>query len=189
VLEVTACGRPPGPQGNRHPVMAPHGAFPCRGADHWCAIAVEDDARWQALCAIMERPTLGEDERFRTSAARKVHETTLEAIVSEWTSTQEAEAVMERLQAAGVAAGLVQDGRALVERDPQLRARGFYEAATHPVGGTFLHEGVVARLEATPGRVWHCAPRLGEHTREVLGGLLGLPDAEIDRLAALGALE
>ena len=53
----------------------------------------------------------------------------------------------------------------------------------------FLHEGVVARLGDTPGGVWHAAPRLGEHTCEVLGGLLGLGDAELDRYAAAGVLE
>ena len=96
---------------------------------------------------------------------------------------------MGRCQAAGVPAGVVQDARDLVEGDPQLRARGFYESATHTVAGAFLHEGVVARLAATPGRVWPAAPRLGEHTRELLTGLLDLSDAEVDRYAAAGVLE
>ena len=96
---------------------------------------------------------------------------------------------MARCQAAGIAAGVVQDARDLVERDPQLRARGFYEPATHPVVGSFLHEGVVPRLAGTPGRVWHAAPRLGEHTRQILAGLLGSSDAELDALTAAGALE
>ncbi len=189
VLEVTAAGRRPTPWGNRHPAMAPHGAFPSRGEDRWCAIAVEDDAQWRVLCAVLGRPALADDPRFGTLAARKAHEGALEAEVVAWTRQHDAEAVMARCQAAGVPAGVVQDARDLVERDPQLRARGFYEPATHPVAGSFLHEGVVARLSETPGRVWHAAPRLGEHTREVLTSLLGLSDAEIDGYAVAGVLE
>ncbi len=189
VLEVTTAGLEPAPWGNRHPAMAPHGAFPCQGEDRWCAIAVEDDRQWQALCGAMGRPALAEDSRFATGAARKRAEDALEAEVAAWTRRHEAEAVMARCQAAGVPAGVVQDARELVERDPQLRARGFYVTATHPLVGAFLHEGVVARLGDTPGGVWHAAPRLGEHTREVLGGLLGLGDAELDRYAAAGVLE
>jgi len=189
VLEVTAAGLEPEPWGNRHPAMAPHGAFPCEGEDRWCAIAVEDERQWRALCGVMGRPALADDPRVATAAARKRDEDALEAEVAAWTRRHAAEAVMARCQAAGVPAGVVQDARDLVERDPQLRARGFYVTATHPVVGAFLHEGVVARLGDTPGGVWCAAPRLGEHTREVLGGLLGLGDAALDRYAAAGVLE
>src|SRR5262249_28280454 len=161
-------GRRPEPWGNRHPGMAPHGAFPCRGTDRWCAIAVEDAAQWQALCEAMDRPALAADSRFATLAARKAHEDALEVELAAWTRQPEPESVMTRCQAAGVPAGVVQDARDLVEGDPQLRARGFYEPAAHPVAGTFLHEGVVPRLSETPGRVWAAAPRLGEHTRAIL---------------------
>jgi crotonobetainyl-CoA:carnitine CoA-transferase CaiB-like acyl-CoA transferase len=189
VLEVTAAGLPSGPLGNRDPAMAPHGVFPCRGEDRWCAIAVETESEWRALCDAMGRPEVAKDPRFATLAARKAHEDALESRIARWTEGQDAEAVMARLQAAGVPAGVVQDGRDLVERDHQLRARGFYELAAHPVAGAFLHEGVVARLSETPGRVWHAAPRLGEHTRAVLGELLGLSDAELGRAAAAGVFE
>jgi crotonobetainyl-CoA:carnitine CoA-transferase CaiB-like acyl-CoA transferase len=189
VLEVTVAGLRSKALGNRHPTMAPHGAFPCRGADRWCAIAIASDGEWRALCAVMERPGLADDARFVTGAARKAHEEALDAEIAAWTREHDPEAVMTRCQARGLAAGVVQDARDLVEGDPQLRARGFYETATHPVAGAFLHEGVVARLSDTPGRVWHAAPRLGEHTREVLGQLLGLGDAELDGYAAAGVLE
>lgn len=189
VLEVTSGGPPSGPRGNRHPHMAPHGVFPCRGDDRWCAIAVETDEEWEALCRTMGRPGLEREPRFATLAARQANEDALEALVAGWTRQHDAEEIMVRLQAVGVPVGVVQDGRDLVERDPHLRARGFYETAVHPRVGPFPHEGVVARLGETPGRVWHAAPLLGEHTREVLTGLLGLGDAELDGYAAAGALE
>ena len=189
VLEVTATGRAPGPRGNRHPAMAPHGAFPCRGDDRWVAIAVVDDARWRALCGLMDRPDLAADARCATLAGRQAREEGIEGDVAAWTRRLDAEDVMARCQAAGLAAGVVQDARDLVEDDPQLRARGFYQPVTHPVVGTFLHEGVVPRLADTPGAIWHAAPRLGEHTRDVLREWLGLGDGEADRLAGEGVLE
>jgi crotonobetainyl-CoA:carnitine CoA-transferase CaiB-like acyl-CoA transferase len=189
VLEVTAAGRPPAPWGNRHPEMAPHGAFPCRGDDRWCAIAVADDARWLALCGLMDRPDLAGDGRLGTLAGRQAREDAVEREVAAWTRRLDAEEVMGRCQAAGIAAGVVQDARDLVEGDPQLRARGFYQPAAHPVAGTFLHEGVVPRLSDTPGAIRRAAPRLGEHTREVLGEWLGMTGTELEHLAAGGVLE
>jgi crotonobetainyl-CoA:carnitine CoA-transferase CaiB-like acyl-CoA transferase len=76
-----------------------------------------------------------------------------------------------------------------VENDPHLRARGYWERVEHPVAGAFDHEGVVARLSDTPGSVWQAAPTLGQHTRAILAGLLGLTDAEVAHYATEGALE
>src|SRR5207302_478421 len=101
----------------------------------------------------------------------------------------DAHALMESLQRHGIAAGVVQNARDLVEGDAHLRARGYWELVEHPVAGAFLHEGVVARLAETPGRVWHAAPTLGQHTRTILADLLGLTDAEITRYEKEGALE
>jgi crotonobetainyl-CoA:carnitine CoA-transferase CaiB-like acyl-CoA transferase len=188
VLELTAAGRRPGPAGNRHPAMAPHGAFPCQGEDRWVAIAAADDASWHALCGVMERPDLAAEARYATLAGRQAHEDAIEREVAAWTRRLDAGDVMARCQAVGIAAGVVQDARDLVESDPQLRARGFYQPVAHPVAGTFLHEGVVPRLADTPGAIWHAAPRLGEHTRDVLREWLGLGEGEMERLAGNGVL-
>jgi crotonobetainyl-CoA:carnitine CoA-transferase CaiB-like acyl-CoA transferase len=188
LLEV-ATGHAPAPRGNRHPAMAPHGAFRCRGDDRWIAIAVTTDDAWRALCAVMERPDLAGDPRLATAPGRKAHEPLIETAVEAWTRGREAHAMMEALQGHGVAAGVVQDARDLVEDDPHLRARGYWELAEHPAAGAFLHEGVVARLAGTPGRVWHAAPTLGQHTRAILAGVLGVTDAEITRYEKEGVLE
>jgi crotonobetainyl-CoA:carnitine CoA-transferase CaiB-like acyl-CoA transferase len=189
VLELSATGCRPAPQGNRHPAMAPHGAFRCRGEDRWVALAVADDAGWRALCGLMERPDLAADARYATLAGRQAHADALEREVAAWTGRLDAEDAMARCQAAGIPAGVVQDARDLVEGDPQLRARGFYQPVAHPAAGTFLHEGVVPRLADTPGAIWHAAPRLGEHTRDVLRDWLGLGEGEMDKLAGDGVLQ
>ena len=97
-------GAAPQRMGNRDPHMAPHGLFRCEGEDRWVSIAVADDAEWQRLCALMEKPDLASDTRFVTLADRKDNEDVLEAAVTDWTATRSAEEVTRMLQAAGLAA-------------------------------------------------------------------------------------
>ncbi|WP_433234351.1 CoA transferase [Actinomadura nitritigenes] len=161
---------PPEPRGNAHPSFAPQGVYRCLGPDRWLAVSVRSDEEWAALREVIGRPGLG--DRRAASAG--------EAIAA-WARTMPADAAAELLQAAGVPAGAVQDGRDLVEQDPHLRARGFYVRAEHPTAGAFLHEGVPIRLSRTPGGIRHAAPRLGADTDAVLRDI-GLP---ADRIAAL----
>ncbi|HEY7283037.1 MAG TPA: CoA transferase [Actinomycetota bacterium] len=175
--------------GNRHPRMAPHGAYRCEGDDRWVAIATATDDEWRALCATIGRGELADDPRFADLASRKAQEDELDALVAEWTRTRSPWEAAERLQAAGVAAAPVEDGRDLVEGDAHLRERGFYVTLDHPAAGPVRHEGVAVRLATTPGGVSRPAPRLGEHTTEVLTELLGMSPSEIEELTAAGVLE
>ena len=59
---------------NRDPNYCPHAPYPTRGEDEWCAIAVETDSQWAALCALMGQPQLAETPRFASHEARKAHE-------------------------------------------------------------------------------------------------------------------
>jgi crotonobetainyl-CoA:carnitine CoA-transferase CaiB-like acyl-CoA transferase len=131
---------------------------------------------------------MASDARFASVADRKAQEHILEDLVAGWMRTEDGPALVERLQCAGVPAGMVQDGRDLLD-DLHLRARGFYVTLTHPRAGAFPHEGVVAQLSDTPGGVRAPAPCLGEHTDEVLGRLLGLDFVAIERYRNAGILE
>jgi crotonobetainyl-CoA:carnitine CoA-transferase CaiB-like acyl-CoA transferase len=165
--------------GNRHPTHAPHGCYPCRGEDAWVTIAVTDEQEWRALCAVMGRPDLADDPRFATAAARKAHENELDRLIAAWTGTRDRYEIMHRLQAAGIAAGVVQTTRDLFA-DPQLAARGFFEWVDHsdrdPLLGVRPYVGRPWRLSRTPGGIRRRAPGLGEHNRTVLVDLLGQPD-------------
>jgi len=175
--------------GNRHPRMAPHGAYPCEGEDRWVAIATATDDEWRSMCAVLGRRELADDARFATLPDRKANEEELDAVVGAWSRGRSHVEAAEMLQAAGVAAAPVEDGRDLVDGDEHLRARGFYVSLDHPAAGPMLHEGVAVRLAATPGGVFRPAPLLGEHTAEVLAELLGMSQRELDELAAEGVLE
>jgi crotonobetainyl-CoA:carnitine CoA-transferase CaiB-like acyl-CoA transferase len=168
--------------------MVPHGVYPAEGADRWVAIAALDDAQWRALVA---QVGLAELDVLRDAdlATRRAREDEIDAALAGWTRGQDAAVLAARLQEAGVAASLVATGRDLVDADEQLAARDFYPVLTHPIAGPVQHEGIVARLSATPGRLTAPAPLLGEHTEAVLRGLLGMDDRQLAALAEAGALE
>lgn len=192
VLDYTVNGRVQTRTGNRLPHAAPHGAFPClslKGAglfgadeDRWCVIAVFTDAQWEALRRVMGDPPWSHEERFAILLGRKEHEDELERLIGEWTSTRTAEEVMETLQAAGVPAGVVQNGRDVLENDPHLKERGYYVYLDHPEAGRTAYDGPGFRLSRAPGVLRSPAPCLGEHNEQVCKGILGLSDEEIAQL-------
>jgi crotonobetainyl-CoA:carnitine CoA-transferase CaiB-like acyl-CoA transferase len=112
-----------------------------------------------------------------------------EAALAELSLRTPAADLAARLQAAGVPAYPVQDGRDLVEDDPQLLARSFFPSQQHPRAGAVRIEGLLHHLADTPGALSEPAPLLGEHTDEVLRELLDLTDDEITHLRDQGVLE
>ena len=74
ILHTVATGQDPEPMGNRVSWAAPHGMFPAAGDDQWIAIAVGNDAEFQALCDVMEHPDLARDPRLATLPARLQHQ-------------------------------------------------------------------------------------------------------------------
>ena len=186
LLAHTATGAEPTRRSTSTPLAVPEGVYPCLGPDRWVAITVIDDGAWRALCTVIGRPDLTALAPVERRAGQAVE---IDAAIAAWTAPRPATLVAECLQAAGVAAGMVQDGRDLVEHDPQLRARGFYPVVEHPRAGAFVHEGVPIRLSGTPGAVWDAAPLLGADTERVLRELGGLTDPEIEDLRAGGVLE
>ena len=176
------------PSGNTHPSWSPQGVYRCLGADRWLAVSVRDDAEWAALCEVIGRPELATDERTRTTEARRRSTALVDAALGEWTRTLPADVAAESLQAQGIPAGAVQDGRELVEHDPQLRARGFYVRKEHPVVGAFLHEGVPIRLTRTPGGIREAAPVLGADTDAVLSEVAGFSTERVQQLREAGVL-
>jgi benzylsuccinate CoA-transferase BbsF subunit len=197
VLEYTMNGREPERVGNRDPQMAPHGNFKCLDlpekildqiVDQWVSIICADDAEWARLAGAIGKPELANDSRFATLAARKRNEDALEAIVSEWTVTRKVADVVTAIQAAGVAAGACADAKYLSE-DPNLNERGYFVYREHPKVGVRQHCGIPWRMSGTPCEVKTAAPVLGQHTNEVMTGLLGYSAAEVEAMRAKGALD
>lgn len=181
--------------GNRNPMAAPHAAFPCKddaesigSTDRWIAIACYDDAHWQALCEVLGAHELAADPLFSTFEARKANEDELESRVARLTAGWKAEDLMAALQVRGVPAGVVQNAQDMLDRDPHMKARGYYHYLDHPETGRAAYDGPSAVLAATPGRHRAPAPLLGEHTLDVCERVLGLDGDEIANLLAEGVL-
>jgi crotonobetainyl-CoA:carnitine CoA-transferase CaiB-like acyl-CoA transferase len=190
IMDYTVNGRVQTRTGNRNLLAAPHGAFRCAsekfvGAfgeqeiDRWCVIACFDDGQWASLRKVIGDPEWARDERFATHAGRKEHEDELEEKLTSWTSERTAYDVMRDLQAAGVPAGVVHNGRDVLDNDEHLREREYYVYLDHPEAGRGAYDGSGFRLSKTPARVEKPAPCIGEHNEYVCKEILGLNDDQI----------
>jgi benzylsuccinate CoA-transferase BbsF subunit len=188
LLDYQANGRLPNRTGNRVPNAAPHGAFPCKGDDRWVAIGVFTQGEWEAFKQVLGNPAWANEERFSTLESRKQNEDELEKLVADWTVQHTAEEVMERMQAAGVAAGVFQTAQDMIENDPHLAEREFLVQRNHPVIGTFGHQADPFKLSGTPSNV-RTSPCLGEHNEYVCTKLLGMSDEQFIDLVVDGVFE
>ncbi|MBI4330944.1 MAG: CoA transferase [Chloroflexi bacterium] len=187
-LSLQANGRLLTRTGNRIANAAPHGVFPCIGDDRWCAIAVFTDEEWQAFCHVLGDPSWAKEHRFANLSSRKENEDELEKLVAVWTMRHSAEEVMRMMQAAGVAAGVVQNTQEVMDHDPQLKERGFLVPLKHPVLGVFRHPTPPYKLLKTRDQV-RTSPCLGEHTYYVCTKLLGITDEEFVDLERDGVFQ
>ena len=186
ILDYTVNNRVANRNANRQPDAAPHGAYRC-AADRWCVIAVTNDDQWRALCRTMQMPALADDPKFATLQDRKANEDELDRIVEAWTCQHDADKVMHLLQSHAVPAGVVQNGQDVLERDPQLRHRNFYQRLEHPALGEYRAPRPPSASPKPPANsnepAW-----LGEDTHEVLTQTLGYTNKEIEHFALAGAL-
>jgi crotonobetainyl-CoA:carnitine CoA-transferase CaiB-like acyl-CoA transferase len=181
IVAAQVTGRAQAAMGNRAPDRAPQGVYPSRGDERWVAIAVEDDAMWDALCRVPGLDALAVDARFASLENRLAHHDELDEVLSAWTRVRTDSEAAAELQSFGVAASPVFDGWDLLA-DPQLAARDFFHALPHARFPRDLVFGQAVRLSATPPRSERAAPAFGEHSRDILRDVVGLDDATIQRL-------
>jgi benzylsuccinate CoA-transferase BbsF subunit len=186
LLDYFVNGNEPEKMGNSSKHAAPHGIYRCKGDDRWCAIAAQSDGEWADFCRAINQPEWIDDPRFASLKKRKENEEALNRGVEAWTKQFPAEGVMEILQAAGVAAGVVNTAKDIYE-DPQLRYREFFWKMKHNEMGEFTHLGEPAILSGTPAKPVMPAPCLGEHTEYVCKELLGMGDDEFVDYMVAGA--
>ena len=176
-------GEGPGPLGSAHRVIAPYQAF--RTADGYLAIGATPPPTWAAFCRVTGLDRLRDDPRWRDATVRREHAGELASIIEAVTTTRNSDAWLADLSAAGVPCGRINDLGA-VFADPHLAERGLFVDLPHPDLGTVRAIGSPLHLSATPPQLRRAAPRLGEHTAEVLREA-GVPAADIDALFRTGA--
>lgn len=201
LLDWFANGRAAQPAGNDLPYdqQAPHGAYLCEPGvagskatedERWVVIACMHDDHWKALQALLGHPAWSRDASLATSEGRYAHRLTLDQHISEWTANQSAVAVMERCQAAGVPAGVVQSGIDLMENDPQLAAANFCQPLTeaHPTMGQTWADRLPLHFEKTPCDHYSRVREVGEDNAAVLSDWLGMTAEEVAAGEADGRL-
>ena len=163
-----ATGAAPARSGNDHPIAAPYGLFPTR--DGQIALAPADDAFFGRLADALREPGLKTDPLYATQSARVVNRTRINAIVGGKLAANTTDFWVETLNKAGVPCGPV-NSVAEVFRDPQILQQQMVMNVEQPGYGIVRMLGFPIKFSDSPCRIRRPAPRLGEHSDEILGEL------------------
>ncbi len=180
-------GKVPPRRGNDHPTIVPYGSFPA--ADGEFVLAVGNDAQFARFVAIAGQPDIATDARFARNADRVVNRDALIPIIAALTRVRPKADWLADLEAAGIPAGPIND-LAQAFDSPQVAARGMKIALPHAVAASGHVDliGNPVKFSATPVAYTRAPPTLGQHTGDVLQGLLGLSRDDLAQLVSVGAI-
>jgi formyl-CoA transferase len=171
--EYSAFGAVREPAGSALPGIAPSNAYRC--ADGQVVIGGNGDSIFRRLMHAVGRDDLGTDPGLADNALRAKRADELDAAITAWTVQRTVAEVVAVLQGASVPVGRIYTVRDIAE-DPHYRARGMIERIVAADGLVLEVPGVCPKLSDTPGAIRSPAPRLGEHTAEVLATLRACRD-------------
>ncbi len=171
--------------GNAHPNITPYEPF--RARDRWFAMAVANEQQWAVLCNVIGRPDLKDDPRFATNVTRVSNRAELTAALDEIFAARDADEWLEDLREAGLPCGPINTIPDVFDH-PQAQARGLALETEHPTAGPVRFTGFPYKLSQTPAEIRRPPPLLGQHTEEVLTGLLGYSVDEVAALRERGAI-
>ncbi len=186
-------GKVPERLGNQHPSIVPYQAFAT--SDGWVNVGVGSESLWRSFCGVVDRPDLLDDPRYATNKDRVEHRAELQAEVAAAFASRTSKEWCDRLDAAGIPAGIIQgvpaalaaaeaDERAMVVEVPGASADGAGEHRFRFVGNPVR----LGSVTEGPGFAYGSPPRLGEHTDEILQTAAGLGDDAVAALRAEGVV-
>jgi formyl-CoA transferase len=178
-------GDVPPRMGNAHQNIVPYHVF--RAADEFLIVAVGNDGQFARFCEILGVAEWARDARFATNPQRVRHRDLLVGMITAQLAAKPAREWLRLLEPAGVPCGPIND-LSQVFADPQVRHRRMQVTAPHPAAGAVTMVANPIKFSATPIAHDRAPPLLGEHTGEVLGGVLGLDAAAIDSLRGAGVV-
>jgi formyl-CoA transferase len=182
ILNYFTSGKIPERYGNAHANVVPYEAFAT--ADGHVILAVGNDSQFASFCKIAGRPELAADSRYATMPGRIRNRDELIPLLRKIMTQRRSKDWIEGLEAANVPCGPINNYQEVFE-DPQVRHRGLKVEIPHPAGVPCPTVASPMRFSGTPVEYTVPPPLLGEHTREVLGELLGMRSEELDQLAAM----
>jgi crotonobetainyl-CoA:carnitine CoA-transferase CaiB-like acyl-CoA transferase len=166
VWRYSYTGQVTGPRGSDHPVLCPFGLY--AASDGHCAIAAHTSKHWRLLCDLIGRPDLVSDPRTHDNDARHANKEFVRTCIESWTGARSRGEIVTLL-AGVVPVAPLQDAADLFT-DPHVEARGMLVAVDHPGSERpVVYTNTPLRFSQTPTGIYRRAPKLGEHTEEVLG--------------------
>ncbi|MBI3007460.1 MAG: CoA transferase [candidate division NC10 bacterium] len=172
-------GEVPGRWGNAHANIVPYQTFAT--ADGHLNVAIANDGLWRTFCQIIGEAAWAEDPEFATNAARTRNRERLVPLLAARFARLPTAAWLTRLEAAGLPCGPV-NTVAEVLADPAVRHLKMVQEVEHPTLGKVPLLGIPFTLAGSPPVIRRPPPRLGEHTGEVLGEVLGLSQEDVEAL-------
>ena len=180
-------GEVPKRYGNAHPTIVPYNVFYTK--DRPVFLSTSSDSRWKKLCQVLGLQQLMDDARFSTTPARIKNRAEVEALVQERLREKTADEWMELMDQSGSGVPFAPiNSLDRVFSDPQVTSREIVTEVVHPVTGPIKMVGMPVRYDESRGKVRLPPPRLGEHNREILTGLLGYSEEEVNRLKEEGVI-
>ncbi|HVS76824.1 MAG TPA: CaiB/BaiF CoA-transferase family protein [Steroidobacteraceae bacterium] len=168
------------------PHVAPSNVYPTRDGS-MVLIAANQDTVFGRLAEAMGQPELATLPRYATHVARGEHQAELDALIADWTRTQDRDALLSSMARFGVPAGLIYRAPEMLS-DPHFAAREAIVTVRHPDFGSLRMQNVAPKLSETPGGIRSPSPRLGEHNEEIYSGLLGLSAERLAELRGAGVI-
>lgn len=168
IPEYTGLGAVREPAGSALPGIAPSNAYHCK--DGIVLIAGNGDGIYRRLMALIGRSDLADDPELRTNDGRVLSVQRIDSAIELWSQSLTLADCLQALEAAGVPAGKVYSAKDIAE-DPHYKSRNMLVSAVTSTGLPITVPGVVPKLSATPGKIRHGAPRLGQNTDAVLEAL------------------
>jgi formyl-CoA transferase/CoA:oxalate CoA-transferase len=180
-----ATGANPARPGTGHPSIVPYQAFATR--DIPITLAVNNEKLWRGFCDALGLGHLRDDARFSGNPQRVRNRHLLVPELEAHFRARSGREMLEKLRAAGIPCGPIQTIEDVC-RDAQVLHRGMVEEMDHPVAGRVRQLGLPLKLSATPGALRLPPPTLGQHTDDILSGILGLAAPAIARLRKAGVV-
>jgi crotonobetainyl-CoA:carnitine CoA-transferase CaiB-like acyl-CoA transferase len=184
-MNYLASGEVPGRLGNAHPNIVPYQTFETKDGD--IILACGNDNLFSKFCEVADCRRLAEDPRFATNGKRVENRAALAPLLADIFMKRTTHEWVEALEAAGVPNGPINDIEQVFE-EPQVIARGMKIELDHPLAGKVPLVASPMKFSATPLEFRTPPPTLGQHTDQILRGMLAMNDSEIAELRAAGVI-